>query len=356
LFALVAGPLLQLALLLDFLFTGCGNSVIVAASEGNISHVAAVETALATYDLKGDTSPLLDPSIMRQGSTYYVFGTDVLGTLSGKSLPIRCSQDQVTWTDCGSVFQEIPRWIRDKVPGVAGLWAPDISYFNGLYHVYYSGSTLFSQRSVIGVATNVALDPADPNYKWVDQGEILESLPGDDFNAIDPNIVVDGQGRVFLTYGSFWSGIKQVELDAQAGRPKPNSKPISLATRPGVNEDPVEGASMVHHGTFYYLFLSIDHCCNADFRTNNYKEIVCRSTMPQGPFVDMDGTPLMKGGGTILLQAQGIWNAPGGMSAYIDPQSGESLVVFHALKLTENGAQYLWLKHIAWQNDWPVLQ
>ncbi len=64
------------------------------------------------------------------------------------------------------------------VPGVVGLWAPDVTYWGGLYRVYYSGSTLNSQRSVIGVATNVTLDPNDPRYEWVDQGEVLGSRAG----------------------------------------------------------------------------------------------------------------------------------------------------------------------------------
>jgi arabinan endo-1,5-alpha-L-arabinosidase len=130
----------------------------------------------------------------------------------------------------------------------------------------------------------------------------------------------------------------------------------SLATRPGVVNDPIEGASIVQHGNFYYLFVSVDYCCNADVATDNYKEMVGRSTSHEGPFVDENGVPMMSGGGTVILDAQGMWNAPGGATAYVDSQSGESILVFHALKMTENGAMYLWMKHISWQNDWPVLQ
>ena len=64
---------------------------------------------------------------------------------------------------------------------------------------------------------------------------------------------------------------------------------------------------------------------------------------------------MMQGGGTVLLDSNSDWLAPGGATAYLDPQTGESLLVFHALKSSENGAMYLWLKHISWQDDWPVL-
>jgi hypothetical protein len=39
----------------------------------------------------------------------------------------------------------------------------------------------------------------------------------------------------------------------------------------------------------------------------------------------------------------------------VDPETGQSLLAFHALRMTEAGAQYLWVKQISWQNDWPVL-
>src|SRR5438067_512138 len=82
-----------------------------------------------------------------------------------------CSQDKVNWTSCGSVFPDgMPEWIQQRVPGVVGLWAPDISYFNGQYHLYYHGSKLHTQETVIGLATNTTLDPTDPDYKWVDRG------------------------------------------------------------------------------------------------------------------------------------------------------------------------------------------
>jgi arabinan endo-1,5-alpha-L-arabinosidase len=335
---------------------GCQSIVGRApVAAGNISASPAGEGALTTYTLTGDTHPLHDPSIMRQGGTYYVFTSDVIGLPAGNYLPIRCSQDELNWVSCGSVFTQIPAWVVRKVPGAIALWAPDISYFNGLYHLYYAGSTTGSQRSVIGLATNATLDANDPQYKWIDAGEVLESAPGDDFNAIDPNIVNDEAGSIWMNFGSYWSGIKQTQIDPQTGRPLANASRVSLATRPGVVNNPIEGASMVHHGNFFYLLLSVDYCCNPDLATDNYKEIVGRSASPQGPFVDMNGTAMMNGGGSILLQAQGVWIAPGGGTAYVDGESGESLLVFHALKMTENGAPYLWLKHITWQNDWPVL-
>jgi len=348
-----------------FAACACGNAVQAGSASqassssapGSLSYGPAGTDPLASYSLTGDVQPVHDPSIIRQGSTYYLFTTDVLGLPAGNYLPIRCSQDKINWTACGSIFPAaMPAWVVAKVPGIAGLWAPDISYFNGLYHVYYAGSTLGSQRSVIGLVTNTTLDPTDPAYKWVDQGEVLESQPGDDFNAIDPNIFLDADGSIWLTYGSYWTGIKQRQIDPATGLLlASNTTRYNLATRPGVPNNPIEGASLVAHNGYDYLFVSIDYCCNADIATDNYKEAVGRSTSPHGPFVDENGTPMMNGGGTVLLQGDGGWNAPGGGTAWIDPASGDSLIVFHALNMNQNGALYLWLKNLAWSNDWPSI-
>ena len=341
------------------LLAGCAERAATAPStaltEGNLSYAADTNSTLGAYSLLGDVQPVHDPSIMRQGTTWYLFTTDVLGLPPGNSLPIRCSSDQVTWTACGSVFPQIPAWLQAEVPGIVGLWAPDISYFHGLYHLYYAGSTLGSQHSVIGLATNVTLDANDPAYHWVDRGEVLASDLGDDFNAIDPNIVLTSNGGVAMSYGSYWSGIKQIAMDPATGMPMAGAARSNLASRPGVANDPIEGSSIVAHGGYYYLFVSLDYCCNQNFETDSYKEAVGRSTSPQGPFVDQNGQPMMNGGGTVILQGDSTWVGAAGGTAYVDPETGESVFVFHALNASENGAMYVWLKHISWQNDWPVL-
>jgi len=319
---------------------------------------AAASDLLATYPLTGDTLPVLDPSIIRQGAMYYAFSTDVAGFAAAGNLPIHCSADKIKWTRCGSVFPNgMPSWISRKLSGVKGLWAPDISYFNGEYHLYYNASTLYTQRTVIGLATNATLDPADPAYSWVDRGPVLQSKDGDDFNALDPNIFIDTDGEIWLTFGSYWSGIKQRQIDPSTGMLlASNPTRYNLATRPGVPDDAVEGASLVHHGKYYYLFVSMDHCCTASTATDDYKQAVGRSASPHGPFSDQHGTPMMKGGGTILLKGDGSWNAPGGGTAYLDPTNGDCLLIFHAQKLEEGGTPHVWLKNLAWHDDWPVLK
>lgn len=324
---------------------------------GRLSYLSQVSDPLTNYALTGTVWPVLDPSIIRQGSTYYSFSTDVEGFSIHGHLPIHCSKDMLNWSLCGSVFPDrIPGWVSASVPDIKGLWAPDVSYFDGLYHVYYCGSTLGSNRTVIGLATNATLSPSDPAYKWVDRGRVLESGPEDDFNALDPNIFVDDDGSVWLNYGSYWSGIKQRQIDPVTGMLLGSNPDVyDLATRPGVPHNPIEGASMIRHGGYYYLFVSVDYCCRSTLTKDNYKEAMGRSDSPHGNFSDEDGTPMLAGGGTVLLQGDSKWNAPGGATAYVDASTGESLLIFHAQNLSREGVPFQWIKTLGWVNNWPVI-
>jgi len=61
---------------------------------------------------------------------------------------------------------------------------------------------------------------------------VLKSANGDDFNAIDPNVVLDKKGQPWLSYGSFWTGIKMRRIDPATGKlSTSDTKVYSLAAR-----------------------------------------------------------------------------------------------------------------------------
>jgi arabinan endo-1,5-alpha-L-arabinosidase len=325
-----------------------------SSATANLSIAIAAAGPLTDYEFTGDTSPVHDPSVIRQGSTYYVFSTDASSSQGG-FIPIRCSTDEIAWSACGYVFTTLPSWISSSVPAATDIWAPDVSYFNGAYHVYYAASSFGSNVSAIGLATNSTLDSSDPGYLWVDQGLILQSSSSDDFNAIDPNILIDAGGSVWLTYGSFWTGIYQQQIDPATGQIQSGSATYHLAERASdVADDPIEAASVVHENGYYYLFVSWDYCCEMNPAQSDYKIVVGRGTSPNGPFTDESGMDMAAGGGTILLQGDSNWAGPGGQTAYIDAADGD-LIVFHALSLSQNGLDYLFVRSLTWVNDWPVI-
>ncbi len=357
---------LGLALLMAL--DSCSNSVQTAKSlvgpddaTASLTNSAFFTPLPADDPARGDFVPVHDPSITkRPDGTYIVYSTDLPFLNAKQSLAQRCSTDLVNWQACGYVFPAPPAWVEAQYPGAEGLWAPDISYFGALYRMYYAVSSLGAQHSAIGFATNATLDTKDPRYHWQDGGPVLQSKAGDDFNAIDPNVFVEpasggGQGHVWLTYGSFWGGIFQQELDPATGKPIPGGKRYHLAQQPATLNGALEGAAIVAHNGWYYLFASVGVCCDIPIEQDTYQQIVGRSRSVHGPFVDENGAPMLKGAGTVLLTSDANWLAPGGGSLWQNPDGSETLLAFHALHRPENGALDLWVERVAWHNDWPVL-
>lgn len=267
----------------------------------------------------GDVRDVPDPAVIKDGNAYYVYAT-------GEGIPIRRSRDLVRWERIGRVFPgAVPPWAERVVPGTRYPWAPDVAFFGGRYHLYYALSTFGSQRSVIALATSPTLDPADPRYRWEDRGVVLESRPGvSTFNAIDPAAVVDERGRPWITWGSFWGGIKLRRLDAATGTPSAaDTVTYALAARGGpdavegpLDTQAVEGPYIVRHGGYYYLFVSFDLCCQGARSTYNVR--AGRARAITGPYVDRDGVPMTRGGGTLVLAGRGVVRGPGHNSVLTD--------------------------------------
>jgi len=116
--------------------------------------------------VEGDVEFVHDPSIAKDGATWYLFGT-ANGPIRDGELPIRCSNDLNVWKRCGNVFDKIPEWITKASPKTRELWAPDISFFNGEYHLYYAFSVFGKNTSGIALLTNKTLNPKSPYFHCV---------------------------------------------------------------------------------------------------------------------------------------------------------------------------------------------
>src|SRR5271165_2072646 len=101
------------------------------------------------FTLSGDFQGTHDPSIMKEGNTWYVFATGKAHEVG--QFQIRCSTDLHAWKLCGHVFDKIPDWILQDSPGTEDLWAPDISYENGEYRLYYAYSLFGKNTSGIAL-------------------------------------------------------------------------------------------------------------------------------------------------------------------------------------------------------------
>ncbi|PRX46853.1 arabinan endo-1,5-alpha-L-arabinosidase [Salegentibacter salegens] len=295
-----------------------------------------------------------DPVVAEQDGTFYLFNT-------GRGISVHSSTDLENWKREEPVFSEKPEWTDEVVEDFKNhIWAPDIFHKNGTYYLYYSVSSFGKNTSAIGVATNKTLNPEDDDFEWVDHGIVVQSVPNRDmWNAIDPNMIEDEEGTVWMSFGSFWNGLKLVKMNEDL---KSIAKPEewhTIARRERSfeipNEDPGDAALEApfifkKHG-YYYQFLSWDLCCRGDEST--YKVVVGRSKDVKGPYVDKEGKPLNEGGGTLVIQGNENWYGAGHNSTYTF--NGKDYMFFHAYDANDEGAPKLKIKELSWDKGWPTV-
>jgi arabinan endo-1,5-alpha-L-arabinosidase len=290
-------------------------------------------------ELTGDLQ-LNDPTVIRVGESYRLFGT-------GLGIPQRSSPDLRDFRAEATVFSTQPSWIEARVPGVTALWSPDVSLFGGVYHLYYAASTFGSDRSCIGHAATddpLAVDP------WKDHGEIICSNAdgvSEDWNAIDPNVYVADDGKPWLVFGSYRSGIKLIALDADGERADDSLQ--TLWTRSSENPA-IQASSLFRKDSDFYLFASFDLCCQGVDST--HKIMMGRARAVPGPYADRDGVPLLDGGGTLLLESGERFRGPGSNVFFED--RGRVYNAYHAYDADNGGRATLRIAEVRFDDEgWP---
>ncbi len=271
-----------------------------------------------------------DPgTITKDGDTYFNFTT-------GTGIWYSTSKDLITWNGgAGPVFTSYPTWISKKVPSFSGaFWAPDVIHMNGYYYIYYSVSTFGTSASAIGVARSASLK----NPSWTDLGIVMESYGGSaEINAIDPALFRDHNGKVYMSYGSFFGGIGVAEINQSTGK-----RASGVTNIMGGSGKDMEAPYITRNGDYYYLFVNRGKCC-LNVNSTYYIE-VSRSSSVTGPYT---------GTRTILPNVDGKYKGPGHIAVLKD--NGCNYVSTHYYDLSDSGNAKLAILKMTYSGGWPTL-
>lgn len=284
----------------------------------------------AFWNLSGDIVTH-DPTIIQANGTWWSFST-------GTGVGVKYSPDGRNWTQGIQRFPAELSWWRQYAPNMNNndIWAPDVIYRNGRYWLFYSISSFGSNSSAIGLTSCSAISAGD----WRDDGMVIAS-GGTNYNAIDPDVTVDpATGRVWMTFGSWFDGIKLVELNGSTM--KPVGTIYSIARKSGG----IEAPDIVKNGNYYYLFVSIGKCC--DGVNSTYKIAYGRSTRITGPYTDRNGVNMLNGGGTVLDAGNSRWRGPGGQDIY------NNIIIRHAYDASDNGTPKMLINDLYFSGGWPA--
>lgn len=245
---------------------------VALGSASNAQRGSGQEDAAPVYE----NVSVHDPSIVRDGDTYYVFGSHIEAAKSTDLMSWSTfangytTPGNVIYGDLSDNLATSFKWAGEDDSDSAGgfaVWAPDVfwnaDYVNedgskGAYMIYYCTSSTYI-RSAIGYAVSQNIEgpyqyvdtilysgftegeaydtDSAINKKWTNTNipQLIEDgqLSGESDNwfnsdgsyanitypnAIDPMIAHDENGKLWMTYGSWSGGIFLLEIDPATGK------------------------------------------------------------------------------------------------------------------------------------------
>ena len=269
-----------------------------------------------------------DPStVVECDGKYYTFGTGSGGLIS---------EDGWTWN---------PGAVR---PG--GGAAPDAIKIGDRYLVIYGttgGGTGGGHASAIMTMWNKTLDPNSPDFGYSEPVKVAESLIDEDFNAIDPGVLLDPvTGKLWLACGTYFGHIRVFELDPETGFRVEGNEGVDVGRN-------MEGSTLAYRDGWYYLLGTHGTCCDGVNAT--YNIIAGRSRYPQGPFIDNVGRSLLEGGGKAVATTEGRLVGPGHFGRIIQEEGVEKASFHWEADMDQSGRSVLGVRPLLWKDGWPLV-
>ncbi|MGI8965993.1 MAG: family 43 glycosylhydrolase [Limisphaerales bacterium] len=292
---------------------------------------SANEITYANPVLSGDFP---DPSIVRVGEDFWATATS---TEWAPLFPILHSRDLVNWELAGHIFEKKPAWSSQN------YWAPEISYHEGKFYVYYVGRQNETNGS-LHIACATAKNAKGP---WTDHGSII----GQEEGSIDPVTALDEKSERYLIWKNDGNSrnlptIIYAQKISEDGTKLTGKMKELLRNDAPWEGNLIEGPFVLKRGEWFYLFFSGNGCCGRDCA---YGLGVARSKNLLGPYEKNPDNPILAGNEK--------WKCPGHGSIVHDAQ-GRDFLLYHAYAATDFiyvGRQGL-LDEVKWEaNNWPTI-
>ena len=268
-----------------------------------------------------------DPStIINCDGKYYTFGTGGGGLISDDG-----------W-----------RWHSGAVRPGGGV-APDVIRIGDRYYVSYAtggGGLGGGHASKVHTMWTKTLDPKSPDFGFKEDTIVASSDGVEDCDAIDPAFLLDPtDGRLWLSYGTYFGFIRIVELDPKTGKRVEGNQPVNVAID-------CEATDLLYRAGWYYLLGTHGTCCDGANSTYNLR--VGRSRNVTGPYVDNMGQDMLEGGGKLVAAASGryvgLWHF-----GLLDLGDGvQKFSCHYEADLDRGGRSVLDIRPLLWKDGWPV--
>lgn len=237
-----------------------------------------------------------DPSVIRVGEDFYMVNSSFQYF---PAIPISHSKDMVHWEIIGHAITN-PEWLDlSEIKDSHGIWAPDISYVDGIYYIFATlrlngdgnSTNKVLRRQLLVTASNPAGPYSQPSWLEVDN--------------IDPSHFVDDDGKHYMIIAP---GIKVVPLN------ETGTKVVGevINAWDGTGERCSEGPHILKKDGWYYAIVAeggtgYGHGMN-----------VGRSKRLEGPYESSPYNPVMRqkdsfapiqrtGHGKLVQDQKGDW-------------------------------------------------
>jgi len=270
-----------------------------------------------------------DPSIVKANSKYYIFGSHKADAVSSNLTSWKSFETNIN-TDYANIFSVGGKWASHGSSSydISGnLWAPDVIYntkmkkwcmymsVNG--NNFYSSIALATSDNIDGPYTYAGTivysgftnssEAGQTDYKTVTGTNTVDSkyLANGAWNsaygpnAIDPCLLYDKNGNLWMSYGSWFGGLFMLKLDDSTGlrdysytyQTKTNSSDKYFGTRiSGGYGTTGEGSYIVFDKSSGYYYLYESYCgLDATDNFSGYHIRLFRSKNITGPYVDASG-------------------------------------------------------------------